>query len=118
MAHDANKVGIGYRIAVPIALALLLCAPLLGGLLRVSEASEVAEMRALASRPVWGSTSLAQWPAAFEAWVNDHFPLRSHIVQWHGIVRHRWLHEPSSRVVVGKDNWLFYSGEQTIPDVL
>lgn len=95
----------------------LLCAPLLGWLLRVPPLAGVQEMRPLATWPDWRATPFAGWPGKFEAWLNDHFPLRGRVVQWNGLVRHRWLAEPSGLVVVGRDDWLFYTGDKTIQDL-
>ncbi len=99
-------------------LLVLCCAPVLTWLLRVPELAGVQEMRPLAAWPDWRATKFEKWPAAFEAWLGDHFPSRTRVVQWYGIVRHRWLGEPSARVVVGRDDWLFYSGEMTVEDLL
>jgi hypothetical protein len=60
---------------------------------------------------------VVRWPANFESWLNDHFPLRLRVLQWHGTVRHRWFREPSTMVVVGNDKWLFYAGEKTMEDL-
>lgn len=106
-----------WRLTTFAGMMLLICAPLLAWALRAPELS-VQEMRPLAAWPEWRTTKLEKWPAAFEAWLGDHFPSRTRMVQWYGIVRHRWLGEPSARVVVGRDDWLFYVGEKTVPDLL
>lgn len=105
------------QLATFIGLVVLICVPILSGLLRVPELKDVREMRPLATWPDWGKTKLEKWPAAFEAWLGDHFPARTRIVQWYGLVRHRWLGEHSGRVMIGRDDWLFYIGENTVPDL-
>lgn len=118
MTPSKTKSGSAWGFAVFAGLVLLTCAPLLAWLCRVPERTGVREMRALVAWPEWRTTKLEKWPAAFEAWLNDHFPSRTRVVQWYGVVRHRWLGEPSTHVVVGRDNWLFYIGEKTVPDLL
>lgn len=108
----------GWRLAHFAGLVALICAPALAWMGRVPELAGVQEMRPLAAWPGWRATKFEKWPAAFEAWLDDHYPSRTRVVQWYGIVRHRWLGEPSSRVVVGRGDWLFYTGERTVEDLL
>lgn len=107
-----------WRHTIFAGMVLLICAPLLAWAFRVPELANVQEMRPLAKWPDWSATKFEKWPAAFEAWLGDHFPSRTRVVQWYGIVRHRWLGEPSGRVVIGRNDWLFYSGEMTVEDLL
>ena len=107
-----------WSLAIFAGMAVLLCAPLLAWAWRVPELANVQEMRPLAAWPDWRAAKFEKWPATFETWLGDHFPSRTRVVQWYGIVRHRWLGEPSSRVVVGRDDWLFYTGEMTVEDLL
>jgi hypothetical protein len=106
------------QLALFAGMVVLLCGPILAWVLRVPELANVQEMRALAAWPDWRKTKFEKWPAAFEAWLVDHFPMRTRVVQWYGLVRHRWMGEPSALVVVGRDDWLFYVGEKTVPDLL
>lgn len=101
-----------------VGLVLLICAPFFAWAFRVKELPDVKEMRPLATWPEWHATKFEKWPAAVEAWLGDHFPSRTRVVQWYGIVRHRWLGEPSTLVTVGRNDWLFYTGEMTVPDLL
>lgn len=96
--------------------ALLLCAPAIGWLLRVAPPT-VTDGRELAPWPDATQTPLTAWPAKFEAWLRDHYPLRGHIVRAHAVVRHRWLRAPAPNVLVGRDDWLFYTGNQTLEDL-
>ena len=118
MAPRDNESAARRPFALFAGLLLLLCAPLLAWAFRVPELANVQEMRPLAEWPAWRATKFEKWPAAFETWLGDHFPSRTRVVQWYGIVRHRWLGEPSARVVVGRDDWLFYTGEMTVQDLL
>ena len=118
MTPPASKSASVWSLAVFAGMVVLLCAPLLAWAFRVPELANVQEMRPLAKWPDWRATKFEKWPAAFESWLGDHFPSRTRVVQGYGIVRHRWLGEPSARVVVGRDDWLFYSGERTVEDLL
>ena len=118
MTPPAPKSASVWSLAVFAGMVVLLCAPLLAWAFRVPELVNVQEMRPLAKWPDWRATKFEKWPAAFESWLGDHFPSRTRVVQWYGIVRHRWLGEPSARVVVGRDDWLFDSGERTVEDLL
>lgn len=115
--EHSKTVPVGRR-AIFAGLVLAICAPLLAWAFGVPELAHVQEMRELATWPDWRATKFEKWPAAFEAWLGDHFPSRTRVVQWYGIVRHRWLGEPSARVAVGRNDWLFYIGEGTVPDLL
>lgn len=109
----------------PLVLGVLFCAglmaillaPLAFGLLRIQE-QPVDELRALAPWPVWQKLPVARWPGAFETWLNDHYPFRSRIVRWNAILQHRWFGQPSSTVIVGRNDWLYYVGDNTIQDLL
>lgn len=94
----------------------LLAAPLLGRWLRVPPPQNVADMRTLAEWPAWEPAGWAAWPAKFDTWLNDHYPLRGYIIRVHSLLRHRLLHAPSNNVLVGKSNWLYYTGDRTLED--
>ncbi len=96
--------------------AVLLGAPAIGWLVRVPPPAAMQEMRALASWPDSAQVPLTDWPAKFEAWLRDHFPLRGQIVHAHSVLRHQWLGAPSANVIVGRDSWLFFSGNRTVED--
>lgn len=57
----------------------------------------------------------SKWPAAFEAWHNDHFGLRAQWMHAHNALKVFVLRaSPSSRVVLGRDHWLFAATERSI----
>ena len=78
-----------------------------------------AENRELAPFPtIDGSlTSMAQYPAAFGLWFEDHFGLRSTLVRWYGETRLFALGtSPSSAVLKGSDGWFFYADDRALDD--
>ena len=90
--------------------------PLLAWLRDVKPPADFREMQALAPWPDWRAKPLPQWPQKYEAWLNTHFALRAQLIRAHGIVRQRWLAAPAGDVLVGRDDWLFYSGNATMQD--
>ena len=48
----------------------------------------------------------------FEAWFNDHIPLRAYLLSAANRIQGEWLHAQSSNVIVGKQGWLFFNSEK------
>jgi alginate O-acetyltransferase complex protein AlgJ len=62
---------------------------------------------------------LAKWPQQFEAWINDRLLLRTSLVLANTYIQLKVLGQStSSRVVLGKDGWLFYTGDKSIEQAL
>ena len=95
-----------------VVLGLLLAAPLWAPLV-LSAGQASGENRRLAELPAPGAP--AEWknfPPAFDRYVQDHFPLRLGLVRWMYRLRVQVFGEtvfPS--VVVGKEGWLYFTGE-------
>ncbi|MBB3808981.1 lysophospholipase L1-like esterase [Pseudochelatococcus contaminans] len=72
------------------------------------------ENRRLGALPAIPHTA-EEWnsfPRRFEAFVNDHFGLRTALVRTHTDISTALLNRlPTDQVVAGKDGWLFYAGE-------
>jgi len=116
MKTATGSVRTGWRLVVFFGLLVVLCAPVLSWLSGLPDAAGVQEMRALAVWPDWRAETLARCMADYEAWLNDHFPLRGYLIRWHSTVLHLWLGAPGNDVVVGRDHWLFYMGNSTTED--
>lgn len=97
--------------------------------------AESFEQRALAELPAVPETAqeVRAYPLRFEAYFNDRFGLRDRFIRWYNLAQVKWLGMPvqrgdtrgllaggagnsSSEVIVGRDGWLFYSGERVIDD--
>jgi alginate O-acetyltransferase complex protein AlgJ len=67
-------------------------------------------------------TNKAEWlqlPAAFEAFFNDHFGYRQWLIDSRNAIDfHVFRRSPNARVVIGKDNWLFYTGDDSTADFM
>lgn len=75
------------------------------------------ENRMFAQLPAW-PRSLAEWesfPQRFDDYFNDHFGLRTLLLRLNTNVGALLLGRlPSNRVILGKDDWLFYAGEESL----
>ncbi|MEM9920873.1 MAG: hypothetical protein AAF990_22430 [Bacteroidota bacterium] len=77
---------------------------------------ENVEYRKLAVKPVWSETTLKNWPPEYEKYFNDHFPFRDRLYRAFS----RWKVDvmkespKRKRVILGKEGWLFLSGERTL----
>jgi len=104
--------------------------PLIGGVLRIGSLA-TTEKRRLASFPVIRPThkelarndtvlgaylaSLEQYPREFDAYYDDHFGFRTSFIRAHSIFMYYGLGmSPTSKVVRGKDGWLYYAGQGNI----
>jgi hypothetical protein len=111
----------------PRATDLVLVAGFVGALwvpvvsqLILSDDPEVAqrEFRVLSNRPVleWDLSSLRDYPDRFDAWFGDSFGARERLLRWHHVLK--WFGfgvSPTERLVLGRDDWLFYAGDRSIP---
>jgi hypothetical protein len=66
-------------------------------------------------RPNWQYRhvkELFSFPLRYREYFQDHFGLRKRLIQWHGWFKVNLLGVSSSaKVILGKDGWLFYTGE-------
>jgi hypothetical protein len=74
-----------------------------------------AENRTLAQEPSFDLMALSKFPAAYENYFNDHFGLRNWFIRVYYTVRLTLLRETVFKsIVIGKNNWLFYTDEHNI----
>ena len=96
-----------------------ICLPLLGTVFRWGTSRDAEEHRVLARPPqaamFWRSST--RFYARLKAFLNDGFGFRAPMVRLHSGFLVRLGISPSPwAVVVGKDGWLFYTGEQCMDD--
>jgi len=80
---------------------------------------QLTEKRRLAERPTApkNTDALIQFPREFERYFDDHFPFRTQLIQGHNYLRIKILKQSDQRfVVMGRDGWLFYTGEKLLED--
>jgi hypothetical protein len=86
--------------------ATLTLLPILQMITHAVSVVPISENRALAPRPSL-TTAVAHFPRDVNTWFNDHFGLRPMLIRLKTQIDYS-LFGASDRVLVGKDNWLFY----------
>lgn len=77
-----------------------------------TEKKSGTENRNLASFPSLRDLYISNdYALKFEAWFNDHFYLRKNLVQIYEFISDPFFKKGNTRVLIGKDNWLFYKGD-------
>ncbi|MDA7979448.1 MAG: hypothetical protein MPJ50_11850 [Pirellulales bacterium] len=121
-----------------LTVLFLVAIALPGGALLFSRTGQETtfEKRTLTPWPTPPITSqqLVSFPAQFEAAFADRFAGRQTMIQWHNFARLRWLGIPpatsdprgtlasnaarsgAAKVLAGKDQWLFFTGDRVIDD--
>lgn len=102
-----------------VLFVVVISLPLAANLAGMDGADPGAENRELAAFPrIDGSLrSIAELPAAFGGWFDDHFAFRSLLVRWYGETRLFGLHvSPSAAVVKGEHGWFFYGEDKAVED--
>lgn len=102
--------------ATIIAFGVLACAPLADEFVRDAErrGPEAYEQRRAAPLPrwTWPVAEIERFPAAYEAWHRDQFGLRDLLLAVNARVRLGVFDvSPTQRVEIGKDGWMFYTGD-------
>jgi alginate O-acetyltransferase complex protein AlgJ len=99
-------------------LGLLL--PTLDSLLHLDSTRPPVEKRALAQRPARPRSfaALRAFPASCDAFLGDHFGFRNALLRLHARVTILWLGAlvpPQVDVIRGKEDWFFFTGNETLP---
>jgi hypothetical protein len=105
--------------ALILLFVAIIALPMAGTLAGVDGGDPESENRELATFPHWEGTwaSAEAYPDAFMAWFEDHFAFRDKLVRWYGESRFFGLGEsPSSAVVKGLDQWLYYGDDGGVVD--
>lgn len=107
------------QVAILLGFLGFLIAPTIISLVRPDAGKELAafELRTLSDfpGPPTNRDAIATFPRRLDAWINDRFPLRSHLVLLNSFISANWLKtSPSSSVALGKDGFLFYRSENAL----
>jgi len=105
--------------AILFIFCLLLLAPLAGQFFKLDPFSRHNENRELTERPEfgWSFPILRKFPRQFQDYFNDNFGFRNALVRGNYLLRYELLGvSPSRMVIVGKDGWLYYTGNNEIED--
>jgi len=117
MKLKLNSLGTGDLLVVLFLLVISL--PIIDSMLQLSWTEENQENRMLSSIPQVSMelSAIEAYPEKFEKYYNDHFGFRDWLVRWHSILKTSLLRvSPSSKMILGKDGWLFYTGGKVIED--
>jgi alginate O-acetyltransferase complex protein AlgJ len=106
-------------VVLALAFSVLLCLPLVGGVLGWDVGHDLGEKRVLAKCPVLGQDPVVALPEKFEAFYQDHFGFRTGLIRGHNWVRYKLCQGSSfGKVLFGKDGWLFLTRSGILPDFL
>lgn len=97
------------------ALLLLAALPLYGLLLPGGRSGSTGENRTLAQ--LSGDTSIAEFPAAFDAYFDDHFAFRSELVKLYNKLQYLVRDSKYDDVAYGRDGWLYYMLDNSRKDI-
>ena len=98
------------------AFLILLWMPTLDHFFHFDHAPETVENRRPAPWPEFDAVMQTRnYIAGLESYFNDHFGFRKRLIRWD----HHWKEQlfggqSSSEVLVGRDGWLFYRGQQMV----
>ena len=107
------------NICIAALFLFALSIPLLTSLLVDDQELSTAEKRTLATFPGLPTClGWRQYPEQLEAYYQDHFGFREHLVKWCGLSMLKLGTSASDKVVVGKEGWFFYAnrGHRVIED--
>lgn len=112
-----EKIRNGVSILLIAAFLALIWLPTLDSFFGLDKAPTPNEKRAPAKFPEFNASveGIRQFLAGLEAYYSDHFGFRKRLIRW----EHRWkrgLFKEStlSDVMIGRDGWLFYAGDNMI----
>lgn len=81
------------------------------------ERVRIEERRKLAPRPILSRATLGDYPEAVCKYFADHFAGRISLAYVYSLVKVKiFHHSPSKQVLIGNDNWLFFTGSRKIED--
>lgn len=109
------------NLLLAFAMAAFVVVPLAGALWHGTRPAESnMEKRQLAGLPAW-PTSSRMWkkfPKAFDAWAHDQFGFRDDLLKGYTWLMASVFHQSTSyRAFVGRDGWLYFTGDGGLADM-
>ncbi len=105
------------KIFITVFVLMLVGPTLLWACLKNNIDTASSENRTLAEKPAFSLTGIADYPKNYEAYYNDHLPFKSMVVKAKTFFDIKCFHTvDSEKVLLGKDNWLFYKGIPELPN--
>ena len=107
------------KCMIVLFFAILLMPGILGAFLGREAEGGNSENRTLAERPVLSWDNLEEYPSQAEAYINDHAPFRDAFIDAYASMNMGLFDSiDNDEVIVGKDKWLFYTGNDSRIDAL
>jgi alginate O-acetyltransferase complex protein AlgJ len=105
-----------YRYALVVTFVIGIFLPLIDWRWSLDHSPELTENRVLAPAPAWpkNRTEWALLPKALERYWNDAFGFRRTLIRWQAEANYDLGVSSASNVVIGKQPWLFFAGEQSM----
>lgn len=98
---------------------ILLIPNLIGLFFSGARSFENTENRELAPKPVFSLQNIQSFPRQVEDYLNDYAPLRSEIMDAYAVINLELFHSADHlEVILGRDGWLFYKGNESLIDCL
>lgn len=104
-----------YEIILVALFLLLLILPTIGMILQVNDNIPILENRELAGPPGFpqGLKDIENYPKQYESFWNDRFGFRNMLIKLNNMISVKYLSfSPHPKVILGKDGWLYYTGER------
>jgi hypothetical protein len=106
--HSKSNLG----IAIIFLLAIFLPG-IFQAFLALDPSIYIEEKRNLTEKPSFNFKEVSDYPARFQSYFNDHFGFRNLLIRWHNLLKLQIFNSSGSpKVIVGKEGWLFYNGDQ------
>jgi len=106
------------RLPYPILSLLIISLPIIGYIFNLeSENNHLHEKRVLAPFPKLSTQKAASFTRELDQYLTDQHPFRELITKEANSLRAKLFKPQFKGVIVGKSNWLFYSGDDVIEDL-
>lgn len=100
-------------ISLIVIFVSLIFIPFSFNMLKKQQEVSDTENRVLTPRPEIHLSSINSFPKEFEKYFNDNFAFRSQLLKINNQFKVKFLRtSPNPLVVIGKDQWLFYTGDK------
>jgi hypothetical protein len=119
-----EKCGRIQAVVIAALFAVLIWLPAVDSFLHLDKAPVSNENRSMAKFPKFQSypENLRGYVADLERYFNDHFGFRNRLIRWQHLWKYDFFKNSSSdsnehSVIIGRDGWLFYAGDNTLANL-
>ncbi len=106
------------NLAIAVVFSIFIVSPIVGMQFPSLDFSyKINEKRLLEESPVFNVVDIENFPEQYESFFNDRFGFREAIIHLNNRIRFSLFGVSSvKKVLVGKDRWLFYTGNEVVDD--